>query len=407
MDYIRRARGTETWWSPELRHVFYGLDADLIMLALVTHEKNFMLLREKMSVRHGATTKDPIQYGREDFELLEISLLRKLLNLQFVSLEDPKKFPFALKLERVIDDFVFLCFLIGNDFLPHVAHLNIADGSLTMMMNSYKKMLPTIGGYLTNKTHIYLARVELFCRELSKHEANYFERRGAEEHDDLFADPQRYREHYYRSKFGWEVGTQEGGALVRKLVHDFVTGLHWCLEYYHNGVGSWDWYFPHLYAPLASDLLNLTAIEFSFARGRPFTPLMQLLAVLPATSGRLLPPPYRDLMTKRYSPLAEFYPADFQIDQNGKSHAWEAVVKIPFLDEACMLDVLKSIDHKRDLSPEERLRNAKGEERRFDPSRVAAAPGAAATSKQRRPRAVQKGRDANEEALTTFGRTMK
>lgn len=45
MDYVRRAREEEEDWSPELRHVFYGLDADLIMLSLVTHEKHFMLLR--------------------------------------------------------------------------------------------------------------------------------------------------------------------------------------------------------------------------------------------------------------------------------------------------------------------------------------------------------------------------
>jgi len=35
------------------------------MLSLVTHENNFMLLREKMSVRHGKQAKSPVNYGRE------------------------------------------------------------------------------------------------------------------------------------------------------------------------------------------------------------------------------------------------------------------------------------------------------------------------------------------------------
>lgn len=43
------------------------------------------------------------------------------------------------------------------------------------------------------------------------------------------------------------------------------------LKYYHVGVdagGSWSWYYPHLYAPLASSMTNLMDIEISFEKGR-------------------------------------------------------------------------------------------------------------------------------------------
>lgn len=52
--------------------------------------------------------------------------------------------PFKFELERVIDDFVFMCLFVGNDFLPNTPHLDIADGSLNHMMNIYKVWLPIL-----------------------------------------------------------------------------------------------------------------------------------------------------------------------------------------------------------------------------------------------------------------------
>ena len=61
--------------------------------------------------------------------------------------------------------------------------------------------------------------------------------------------------------------------LAPRILLDYCSwqGLYWVLKYYHVGVdagGSWSWYYPHLYAPLASDMRGLMNVDISFEKGR-------------------------------------------------------------------------------------------------------------------------------------------
>jgi 5'-3' exoribonuclease 1 len=40
------------------------------------------------------------------------------------------------------------------------------------------------------------------------------------------------------------------------------------------------------------------------------------------------------------SPILDFYPKNFEQDLNGKKQDWEAVVKIPFLDQNRLLKAM-------------------------------------------------------------------
>jgi 5'-3' exoribonuclease 2 len=77
-------------------------------------------------------------------------------------------------LERIIDDFIFFCFFIGNDFLPGLSALDIGEGSLDHLINFYKKCLPDMTDYVTFQGQIFWDRAEPFIDILGKHEHQVF-----------------------------------------------------------------------------------------------------------------------------------------------------------------------------------------------------------------------------------------
>lgn len=82
------------------------------------------------------------------------------------------------------------------------------------------------------------------------------------------------------------------------------------------------------------------------------------MGVLPDRSKKIVPKVYHDLMTNPDSPIIDFYPRDFELDMNGKKMDWEAVVKIPFIDEKRLLDGMATKNDQ--LEPDEKARNGFG-----------------------------------------------
>jgi len=173
LEYIRNYKHSDKY-NPYTRHCIYGLDADLIMLSLITHENNIVILREdtfRMRKINKLEEKGIEIINKSNdvpYEFILVSVLREYLELEFGYLKN--KITFKYNFERIIDDFIFLCFFIGNDFIPNLFHFNIEKGALTHLFQFYKACLPELDGYLIEKGKINFPRIKIFFSYLSKHE---------------------------------------------------------------------------------------------------------------------------------------------------------------------------------------------------------------------------------------------
>ncbi|KAI0772151.1 hypothetical protein BD413DRAFT_612794 [Trametes elegans] len=234
MDWIRRQR-SNPGHDPNTRHVIYGLDADLIMLSLATHEPHFRVLREDVFHQEGSRTACRIcgQEGhyaaqctgtkaevkktppeKKPFIWLDVAILREYLEAEL----NVPQVPFPFNFEQAIDDWVLLIFFVGNDFLPHLPSLEIREGAIDTLLKIWRAELPRMGGYITNHGQLELSRAQIILEGLARREDEIFRRRRESEERQDHAAKRRKLEKEIRD------GTANGSTVAPSTSLNLTAG---------------------------------------------------------------------------------------------------------------------------------------------------------------------------------------
>jgi len=227
-----------------------------------------------------------------------------------------------------IYDYVFLCFFLGNDFLPHFPCLNIRTSGITSLMDAYRKILYSkrlhiIGRCEEDQLCIQWQNVRLFIDELARCEYSLINteyvlrEKGAsrissippsnpKDMEEFINDmPLRYRaEELYISPKDYYWQKRYYSALFSDCVNtdaiskNYLEGLEWVFLYYSSGCPHWRWKYKYSYPPLLEDLRSCVLPKIQplvdFQRNvdllnMAFSPEMQLAYVLPKPYLELLP----------------------------------------------------------------------------------------------------------------------
>lgn len=334
-----------------------GPDADLFMLALATHKPNFYILREDMYNPANEFFCVDILKTRKD-------LLAKLL------WSSPQ---YTFNETQAINDFIFMCFTVGNDFLPHVPSIEIIEDGVELMIDIYRSV-GEVGGHLTKidkKGRVTFDKdvLTLFFVTIGNYEKENFERKLGKQ-KSFFPDPIMMK-HSHKDERKWHLdvakftddynakhfNASEEEEKMKYVCHQYLQGLQWVITYYTTGCPSWKWYYPYQYAPMAKTLASHLS---SYKQPRygvtiPSLPFQQLLSVLPPKSAHLIPKPLDELLTNPKSKMRKFCPEKLVIDLSGKRKEWEGITLLPMVDQALVTRMCKK--HVGFVSDVDKVRN--------------------------------------------------
>ena len=339
--------------------VVYGLDADLIMLSInhLPISPQIYLFRETPEfIKSIDNTLEPGESYLLDIPLLSETICASMSSTPFTKSlpSSPSPSPLSIK----VYDYIFLCFFLGNDFMPHFPAVNIRTGGIDKLLNAYKA---TIGPkeVITDGIKIYWKNLRKVVEQLAKMEEIYLKTETSlrskrekyaaiapeetpeqqyqkfeniptyERQMEKYINPfkEGWQQRYYTSLFKLDITDERR----KQISINYLQGLEWTMKYYTQGCADWRWCYQYNYPPLLQDLVKyIPYFDTEFIEKErisyPVSEIVQLLYVLPNQSLHLLPKEINEKVDKTR------YPTDCEFVWAYCRYFWEAHVELPELD---------------------------------------------------------------------------
>lgn len=396
-EYMREERENERGRGREYNDVIYGLDADIILLSILNLDRRnqhtirlmrecveFKQIHDKNKNRHRNRNQSQNEFMFLNINRLSESMFEYYVNPSCIPDVNPSCIPDTNfqngenALERFMRDYVILCTLIGNDFLPPLSYLKVRNDGIDYVIREYIKVSNELKSHLVNEN----AQInDVFLTKLLKRLADTENENMLLSHKSYLQPyiPQTHLQSYRRklfeldnypsyhkiddksidcSKLGWRTQYYQQlfhGDMVTDICKNYVEGLQWVVDYYIKQEPILDWYYKYCYSPTIFDLSNFLEFEMrmklkidiktvmqltaqSLIPNENFKNMMkdgllQLIMVLPPSSSYLIPDQHKAKIMHDISlGCLHYFPQQFIITTFLKNYLWECSAVLPDID---------------------------------------------------------------------------
>jgi 5'-3' exoribonuclease 2 len=360
----------DNYKNNEKTHIIYGLDADLIFLSLASNYNSIYLLREKTHLGEKTVKEDEMIF-------VSINNSRKIFNDYFrmrldldidIDIDKDKDKDNNQQID-FIPDFIFLCYFIGNDFIPHIPSISIRNDGIEILLDAYLYAYERSEEKLINidyeKEEIVYSKTcfKLFLQFLTDMENKYFKEdkhykvsksapshlnkcdkelwelenlvKINKNHDPFklyseFVDLNTAKTNYYLHYFNMRFNLNNQ---IKKITMSFFKILKWVGIYYFNKAPCWNIQYDYDASPFISDLYENYEQFFNInieKSDESFNIEQQLLSVIPPLRKNILNKQIQDKMKDLN--IIHMLPEKVQYDYEYKDKFWLCEAIMPYLN---------------------------------------------------------------------------